>query len=86
MEYFSGSLPIFTEYKTNGFQTVKYAQCWVFAGTVVTLCRAIGIPCRAITTLNAGGDGPKCDLRYHTYGVLEIALTSTYHHLHIFNA
>ena len=25
----------------------RYGQCWVFAGVVTTVCRAIGLPCRS---------------------------------------
>lgn len=35
---------------------VKYGQCWVFAGVFTTLCRALGIPCRTITTFEAAHD------------------------------
>ncbi|RZF45384.1 hypothetical protein LSTR_LSTR002827 [Laodelphax striatellus] len=35
---------------------VKYGQCWVFAGIVCTVCRALGIPCRVITTYAAAHD------------------------------
>ncbi|XP_022820875.1 annulin-like [Spodoptera litura] len=28
---------------------IKFGQCWVFAGLLTTICRALGIPCRPVT-------------------------------------
>lgn len=36
-----------------GFSSVRYAQCWVFAGVLQTLLRAIGIPCAQLTTFDS---------------------------------
>ncbi|XP_041780647.1 annulin isoform X3 [Anopheles merus] len=35
---------------------VKFAQCWVFAGVVSTICRAIGIPSRVVTNYSSAHD------------------------------
>jgi transglutaminase 1 len=35
---------------------VKYGQCWVFAGVLATVCRAIGLPCRVITNYSSAHD------------------------------
>ncbi|CAA9998116.1 unnamed protein product [Nesidiocoris tenuis] len=35
---------------------VKYGQCWVFAGVLTTVCRALGIPARPITCYSCGHD------------------------------
>ena len=33
-------------YKLSKYHCDRYGQCWVFAGVVTTVCRAIGLPCR----------------------------------------
>uniref|UniRef100_A0A182WGY9 Transglutaminase-like domain-containing protein n=1 Tax=Anopheles minimus TaxID=112268 RepID=A0A182WGY9_9DIPT len=51
----TGSVKILQEY----FETqspVRYGQCWVFAGVLTTLCRALGIPCRIITNFLSAHD------------------------------
>ncbi|KAK9730764.1 Transglutaminase family [Popillia japonica] len=35
---------------------VKYGQCWVFAGVLTTVCRAIGLPSRVITNYSSAHD------------------------------
>ncbi|XP_063819262.1 protein-glutamine gamma-glutamyltransferase E-like [Pseudophryne corroboree] len=37
-------------------QPVKYGQCWVFAGVLCTVSRALGLPCRLITNYNSAHD------------------------------
>ena len=32
----TGSVPILEEFMSNGGKSVKYGQCWVFAGVVTT--------------------------------------------------
>lgn len=41
----TGSAPILEQFLDTG-EEVKYGQCWVFAGVVTTVCRALGIPSR----------------------------------------
>jgi len=50
--YWTGSGEIFSLYHKNQ-QTVKWAQCWVFAGTLTTAGRTIGIPARQITNFQS---------------------------------
>lgn len=50
-----GSLSILQKYNEKK-KPVKYAQCWVYAGVLTTICRALGIPCRPVTGYNAAHD------------------------------
>ncbi|OWR44550.1 putative annulin [Danaus plexippus plexippus] len=50
-----GSLAIIQKYYEKK-KPVKYAQCWVYAGVLTTLCRALGIPCRPVSGYDAAHD------------------------------
>lgn len=53
----TGSPAIMDEYfKNGGEQSVKYGQCWVFAGVATTVCRTLGIPCRTVTNFVSAHD------------------------------
>ncbi|XP_003707216.3 hemocyte protein-glutamine gamma-glutamyltransferase-like isoform X1 [Megachile rotundata] len=51
----TGSVPILEQFLETG-ESVKYGQCWVFAGTVTTICRALGIPSRVVSNLVSAHD------------------------------
>lgn len=52
----TGSTLIMQEYHNNGGKPVKYGQCWVFSAVMVTVCRALGIPCRSVTNYTSAHD------------------------------
>ncbi|XP_035710698.1 annulin isoform X2 [Folsomia candida] len=51
----TGSLKILRKYYSSK-KPVKFGQCWVFAGVVTSICRAIGIPCRPVTNYQSAHD------------------------------
>ncbi|KAI1307968.1 Hemocyte protein-glutamine gamma-glutamyltransferase [Halotydeus destructor] len=51
----SSSVPILRQYDQSG-EGVRYGQCWVFAATATTVCRALGIPARPVTTFGSAHD------------------------------
>ncbi|XP_060083907.1 protein-glutamine gamma-glutamyltransferase Z-like [Ylistrum balloti] len=51
----NGSVKILKKFARTG-EPVKYGQCWVFSGLVVTVCRALGLPCRSITNFASAHD------------------------------
>ncbi|CAH2104455.1 unnamed protein product [Euphydryas editha] len=52
----TGSVAILERYLMDGGRPVEYGQCWVFSGVVVTICRALGIPCRSVTNYVSAHD------------------------------
>ena len=52
----SGSVRILEEYMRNGGRSIRYGQCWVFAGIITTVCRALGLPCRPVTCYSSAHD------------------------------
>ncbi|XP_041978983.1 annulin-like [Aricia agestis] len=54
MDWFGSSKIIQQYYGTK--QPVRYAQCWVFAGTLTTVLRALGIPCRPVSCFTSAHD------------------------------
>lgn len=51
----TGSVEILEQfYRTQ--ETVMYGQCWVFAGVVTTVCRALGIPSRVVSNMVSAHD------------------------------
>ncbi|XP_044019930.1 hemocyte protein-glutamine gamma-glutamyltransferase-like isoform X1 [Aphidius gifuensis] len=52
----TGSVPILEQYLDTNGECVKYGQCWVFAGVVGTICRALGLPTRVVTNIVSAHD------------------------------
>ena len=55
----SGSVRILEDYMRNGGRSIRYGQCWVFAGILTTVCRALGLPCRPVTCYSSAHDTNK---------------------------
>ncbi|KAM3960323.1 hemocyte protein-glutamine gamma-glutamyltransferase [Aphomia sociella] len=51
----TGSVDILQQYLETQ-QEVPYGQCWVFAGVVTAVCRALGIPSRVVSNLVSAHD------------------------------
>ncbi|CAH0557746.1 unnamed protein product [Brassicogethes aeneus] len=52
----TGSTKIMENFLLSGGVPVKYGQCWVFSAATVTVCRALGIPCRSTTNYVSAHD------------------------------
>lgn len=50
-----GSMKILQKFYKDK-KPVKYGQCWVFSGVLATICRALGIPSRSVTTYASAHD------------------------------
>ncbi|GBP63544.1 Hemocyte protein-glutamine gamma-glutamyltransferase [Eumeta japonica] len=51
----TGSVDILQQYLESQAE-VPYGQCWVFAGVVTTVCRALGIPSRVVSNFVSAHD------------------------------
>ena len=52
----SGTAPILEQYMSGRGKPVRYGQCWVFSAITVTVCRALGLPCRSVTNYVSAHD------------------------------
>jgi len=54
----TGTNQIVEQFIKTNYQTVKYAQCWVFGGSINTLMRTLGIASRQLFTFGSGHESP----------------------------
>ncbi|XP_046364579.2 protein-glutamine gamma-glutamyltransferase E-like isoform X1 [Haliotis rufescens] len=54
----TGSVKILKKYMSTR-KPVKFGQCWVFSGVLVTVCRALGLPCRSVTNFESAHNSDK---------------------------
>ena len=51
-----GSGRILQQYVESGGEPVRYGQCWVFSGVLLSVLRVLGIPSRSITNFSSAHD------------------------------
>ena len=54
--FWRGSGQILQQYYQSQGSPVKYGQCWVFSGVLLSTLRVLGIPSRSITNFNSAHD------------------------------
>uniref|UniRef100_A0A8C6NWD6 Protein-glutamine gamma-glutamyltransferase 2 n=1 Tax=Nothobranchius furzeri TaxID=105023 RepID=A0A8C6NWD6_NOTFU len=70
--HWSGSYAILKQWYSSFYSSVKYGQCWVFAGVMCSVMRLLGIPCRVVTNYQSAHDTNRnltVDTYFADYGV-----------------
>ncbi|XP_043978035.1 protein-glutamine gamma-glutamyltransferase E-like isoform X1 [Gambusia affinis] len=72
--HWSGSYAILKQWYDSYYRSVRYGQCWVFAGIMCSVMRLLGIPCRVVTNFQSAHDTNKnltIDSYFDYNGVME---------------
>ena len=54
--FWNGSGSILQLFNQSGGTPVKYGQCWVMSGVLLTLLRVLGLPSRSVTNFSSARD------------------------------
>ncbi|KAM4583270.1 protein-glutamine gamma-glutamyltransferase E-like [Fundulus diaphanus] len=84
--HWSGSYAILKQWYASLCSTVKYGQCWVFAGVMCSVMRLLGIPCRVVTNFQSAHDTNQnliVDNYYDEYGVKDKATRDSIWNFHV---
>jgi hypothetical protein len=57
--HWTGTKELFTAHLANGGNKVQYCQCFVYAGVLTTIGRALGIPTRPVTNFQSAHDSTR---------------------------
>ena len=69
--FWNGSGSILQEFHQSEGKPVKYGQCWVFSGVLLTVQRVLGLPSRSVTNFNSARDTNRnrtVDMYYNSVG------------------
>ncbi|XP_072237590.1 protein-glutamine gamma-glutamyltransferase E-like isoform X1 [Leuresthes tenuis] len=84
--HWSGSYAILRRWYDSNCQSVKYGQCWVFAGVICSVLRLLGIPCRVISNFQSAHDTDEnlaIDSYYNEEGLTEIDSSDSIWNFHV---
>ncbi|XP_038156689.1 protein-glutamine gamma-glutamyltransferase E-like [Cyprinodon tularosa] len=84
--HWNGSYAILKQWYKTYYQSVKYGQCWVFAGVMCSVMRLLGIPCRVVTNFQSAHDTNKnltIDNYFDYNGVRETGTNDSIWNFHV---